>query len=225
MTRFKGVMYDLDGTLLDTLNDIAAAVEFALASEGLPGHPAEKYNQFIGRGLDNLVASAAGVPRAEMGQEMAQRLKNWFGEYYAEHWADATVAYPGITAMLETLAAANIPLWVHSNKPHEFCQNICTHFFPQIPFAAVAGGRAGVPLKPAPDAALALIAAKGLDSGSVLMVGDMLPDIELARRAGMVSAGALWGFFPEEVRQADYTVSTPQDVVRLVLGQVSDAAS
>ena len=225
MIRFKGVMYDLDGTLLNTLDDIAAAVEFALAREGLPGHPAEKYNQFIGRGLDNLVASAAGLSRAEMGQEMARRLKNRFGEYYADHWADATVAYPGITAMLETLAEADIPLWVHSNKPHEFCQSICTHFFPHIPFVAVAGGRAGVPLKPIPDAALALITAKGLEPASVLMVGDMLPDIELARRAGMASAGALWGFFPEEARQADHTVSTPQDVVLLVMGQVSDAAS
>ena len=219
MAYYKGVMYDLDGTLLDTLLDIAGAMEFALASEGLPGHPPEAYHRFIGRGLERLVASSAGLSQAEMEQEQATRLKSRFKEYYADHWAEATVAYSGVTDMLETLAAKNIPLWVHSNKPHEFCQRICTHYFPQIPFAAIAGGREGVPLKPAPDAALALIAAKGLEPASVLMVGDMLPDIELAKRAGMVSVGALWGFSPEEVRQADHIASTPDDVVRLVTGR------
>ena len=211
----KGIMFDLDGTLLDTLQDIAGAMEAALLEEGLPANPLEAYHGFIGKGLDNLVARAAHVAT---DRDLAQRLKKGFSSHYAVNWARATLPYTGIVPMLEALAEKKVPLWVHSNKTHEFCLRIIEHFFPHIPFAAVAGSKEGVPLKPAPDAALALIAAEGLEPASVLMVGDMLPDFELARRAGMVSVGALWGFSPEEARRARLVASRPMDVVRFFEG-------
>ncbi|MCA9624233.1 MAG: HAD family hydrolase [Myxococcales bacterium] len=211
------VIFDLDGTLADTLRDIAQAMDRVLASAGLPTHDEDSYRGFVGRGARVLVQLA--LPEEARDQEEAVLAA--FLADYGEHLVIATRPYPGVDALLETLAsrAPRPRLAVLSNKPHDATQRVVATIFPHHPFDAVYGQRPDWPRKPDPASALALAAELGVEPTRCLFVGDTAVDMETALRAGMTPVGCLWGFRDREelIRAgAAALVSRPAEIDRLL---------
>lgn len=193
MGRIRGVIWDLDGTLLDTLGDLTTSVNAALQAHGMPLHTADEVRQFVGSGVANLVARSvpAGTPAAVTGQVLAI-----FREHYAAHWLDTTAPYPGVVEGLRALVARGLPMAVVSNKLEPAVEALRCHFFADtIPVAV--GDRPGRPVKPAPDSTLAALVALGLSPAEALFVGDSDVDILTARGAGMPCLSVTWGFRDE----------------------------
>lgn len=215
---FQAVIFDLDGTLLDTLGDLAAAANAALAALGLPGHPVEAYRYMVGNGIPKLIERFLPPGRrAEADRSAAAAL---FFPYYDAHKEDTTAPYPGIPEALAALRAAHVRLGVVSNKEDALTQSIIAHYFPGL-FDAVAGHVPGTPTKPEPHLVNAMRASFGLAANEVLYAGDSDVDILTAHNAGLAGCGVSWGFRGEaELRAAgaDYIVRTPGALVPLVLG-------
>jgi phosphoglycolate phosphatase len=193
----QGVIFDLDGTLLDTLEDIAAAMNQALGALGEPQHGLEDYRGFIGEGVRVLAERAAPALAAD-----AARLEALI-EIYRGHYADQLVGhtrpYPGIDALVDALAARGVPLGVLSNKPDAPTRALVERFFPGR-FRVAWGQREGVPRKPDPTAAIAIAGELGVAPATTFFVGDTGIDMRTAVAAGMVPVGVAWGFRPEELR-------------------------
>lgn len=211
-----GLIFDLDGTLLDTLQDLATAANVVLARHGWPGHPLAAYRFFIGDGLTKLAERVlpAAVRQPETIREIAAALRQ---EYHRRCLA-TTRPYPGILPMLSELQQLGSALAVLSNKPDDLTRLLVDHFLPEIHFQVIQGAREGVPLKPDPAAALGIAQALQLPPERLMLVGDSANDLLTARRAGMIPVGVLWGFRPEaELRAAGacHLVATPADLVRL----------
>jgi phosphoglycolate phosphatase len=188
----QAVLFDLDGTLLDTLADIASCTNLVLAELGLPPHPPEAYKRFVGGGLTELLERAfpARVLRGPGLQARARR----FEELYERHSGDETRPYPGVARMLSAVARRGLPMAVASNKPQRFTEQCLSALLPRWRFAAVRGARPGIPLKPDPAGPLAAARAMGMGPGAVLYLGDAGVDMQAAVAAGMFPVGALWGF-------------------------------
>jgi phosphoglycolate phosphatase len=209
-----GVLFDLDGTLLDTLEDLADSTNRCLAGLGLPGHPVQAYRYFVGDGLGNLALRT--LPAERRDPTTVQALQELFNREYREHWADKTRPYEGIAGLLEELAARGVPMAILSNKPHAFTVDMVGHFFGSWKFAAVFGARDSHPRKPDPDAALEASTAMGLAPARVLYAGDTGTDMQTARNAGMFAVGVLWGFRPRaelEENGAQALVSRPAELL------------
>lgn len=187
-------IFDLDGTLLDTLEDLADAANAALQGQGFPAHPVAAYRFFVGEGMETLLrrAAPAGTDTAVIA-----RLMRGMSEAYGNNWADKTKPYDGILPMLERLDATGMPLFVLSNKPHGFTEIVVQRFFSAISFAGVQGSPKGKTAKPDPTLALSLAGSFGLLPERVLFMGDSSIDMKTATAAGMLPVGALWGFRPE----------------------------
>jgi phosphoglycolate phosphatase len=190
--RIKGVIFDLDGTLLDTLQDLATAVNHALTQMGFPVHPLEAFRRFIGDGSRQLVTRAL-PPHARTAETVTECLQT-YRRYYDRHWHDQTRPYPGITVLLHTLQAMDLSLAVLTNKPHDLAVQCIAYFFPATPFHTVIGQREGCPIKPDPQAALTAARQLQVGPASCLLLGDSGVDMAAARAAGMGPIGALWGF-------------------------------
>jgi phosphoglycolate phosphatase len=213
----KAILFDLDGTLLDTLEDLADSANAALAAMDLPQHPVEAYRYFVGDGLENLVRRTMG-PRADDPEAVGRGIELARGEY-ARRWADKSKPYSGIPELLDQLTARCIPMAVFSNKPDEFTQLCVTRLLPSWHFAAVQGATAKLPRKPDPSGALAIATKLGVDPADVLYLGDTNTDMRTAVAAGMYPVGALWGFrTAEELRDAGAAVlvKSPMDVLGLL---------
>ncbi|MCF8033628.1 MAG: HAD family hydrolase [Desulfarculaceae bacterium] len=198
---YAALICDLDGTLIDSLDDLGESMNTVLAAEGLPTHPLPDYRYFVGRGVEQLAGRA--LPESwrqpERVTEMARRMR----QVYADNWAVHTRPYEGIPEMLASAAGRGLRLGVLSNKVDKFTRLMVPHFFPETAFAAVAGAKQGVPAKPHPQAALDMAEGMGLEPGDCLFLGDTAVDMQTARGAGMLAVGALWGFRgEEELRQA-----------------------
>jgi phosphoglycolate phosphatase len=189
---FKAVLFDLDGTLLDTLDDIAAAANAVLASQGAPAHPPADYRRFIGDGVATLFSRA--LPKEMMSEEVIARCVAGFGPAYADSWNERTAPYDGIAELLAALRERGLRLAVLSNKPHLFTLRCVEHYFPDTPFLAVVGDRPPIPRKPDPASALEIAASLKVDPGQVVYVGDSSVDMLTASRAGMLPIGVAWGF-------------------------------
>ncbi|CAK7038135.1 MAG: Phosphoglycolate phosphatase [Desulfovibrio sp.] len=191
----SGFIFDLDGTLIDSLEDLADSVNTALAERSLPTHPVEPYKYFVGDGMNNLVLRACpkGCPTDTVNSVFA-RVK----EEYGKNWAKKTRLYDGIRPMLERLAAQGVPTAVLTNKPHEFTREVVDHFLPGVSFIVAQGNRGDGKAKPDPTLALEIAARMGLAPGAVGFVGDSRTDMDTACNAGMVAVGVLWGFRPEK---------------------------
>lgn len=187
----KAVVFDLDGTLLDTIPDIAGALNRALASQGLPTHSVEQCKTFIGGGIREAVRKA--VP-AGTGDEVQEDVLACYESDYRFHCTEGTDYYPGVQEMLAELAAAGLELGVLSNKTEATAQTIIRHFFPQVRFRFVLGRAEGRPLKPDPGAAGPVLAQLGLPPAEIAYVGDSGTDITFAKAVGMVPAAAPWGY-------------------------------
>jgi len=211
------LIFDLDGTLADTLADISDAMNHVLAAHGLPTHPPETYRRLIGEGAQRL---ARGVlPKEAEGR--AQEILGAFRERYfaPAHLMARTRPYPGIADTLATLQDARVPMAVLSNKPHEATCRIVEALFSDVTFARVLGDRPGVPRKPDPGTALELCAALATAPGRVGLVGDTHVDMQTARAAGAVAVGVEWGFRGEaELRAngAQHVIAHPRELLALV---------
>lgn len=193
--RPAAVIFDLDGTLADSLGDIAAAMNRTLARHGFPIPPAEAYRNFVGEGVGKLVQRALPpTPRA-----LREEILRAYQTDYDEHLLDATRLFPQMVEVLGRLRAAQVSLGVLSNKSDGPTRRLVDALCPTWHFGAVVGERPGVPRKPDPASALALSDALGAPPERVALVGDTLVDMLTARAAGMRPVGVLWGFRPQEV--------------------------
>lgn len=213
MPKLKAVIFDLDGTLLDTLNDIANAMNAALERFGLPTHPPADYRHFVGDGVETLVRRTTANHQVEA--TTVSQLAQGFREAYAECWDKQTSLYPGIRILLNVLEEEGIPKAVLSNKPHEFTELCVERFLGEWSFAAVQGVVPGVPKKPDPTGALQIAQQFGIAPAMTAYVGDTNTDMETARAAQMYPIGVLWGF--REAREleqsgAKYLAATPTDI-------------
>ena len=186
------VLFDLDGTLLDTLADLAAAVNAMLAEAGHPTHPVEAYRYMVGEGVEKLVTRA--LPEARRDPERVAAGVERMRQIYAQGWGRSTRPYPGIPELVAELGRRGVPRAVLSNKPDDFTRLMVAHYFPAQPFALVRGALPGTPKKPDPTAAREIAAHFGLDPAYFLYLGDSATDMRTAVGAGMFPVGAAWGF-------------------------------
>lgn len=212
--KWKGVVFDLDGTLLDTLEDLATAGNATLDHFGFPPHPVNAYRYFVGDGLKTLMQRI--VPETSSTDEQLAVYMKRFAEIYSRNWKERTAPYTGIAEMVSSLSAAGLQLAVLSNKPHDFTRICVESFFPENPFAFVFGQREGVAKKPDPAGALEIADKMGLTPEEILYVGDTATDMQTGNRAGMKTIGVLWGFRERkelEENKAWKIAATPAEVV------------
>ena len=215
--RYDWVVFDLDGTLLDTLRDVADACNAVLSDHGFPTHPVWDYRYFIGNGAETLLRRT--LPRGTDGGLMARALGE-YRERYKAHALDTTCAYLNLPAVLERLQTAGVRLAVLSKKDQGDVENVIARLCPPV-FTAVRGGRRGVPYKPDPTALNALLDDLGADKGRTLFVGDSGVDMETAKNAGVASCGVLWGFREREelaAAGAEHIVRAPEELAQIVWG-------
>ncbi len=192
----KAVLFDLDGTLLDTLEDLCDSVNRVLAARGFPIHPLDAYRYYVGDGAATLFRRV--LPENQNGDEMVQNCLLDFREDYGRNWNVKTRPYPGITELLDALTERGIQMTVLSNKPDETTKKCIEGILPRWKFAPVLGQREGVPKKPDPAGVTEITEALGLPPSAFLYLGDTGTDMRTATAAGMFPVGALWGFRTEE---------------------------
>lgn len=214
----KLVIFDLDGTLVNSIADLGTAANYALEQCGYPTHPISAYPRFVGSGITKLLERV--LPESCRTGEHVEALRVHFKEYYGEHMADFTEPYPGIPELLEQLSSRGIAVAVASNKYQAAVEKLIHHFFPTIAWAAVEGQKEGVPVKPDPSIVFEILGKYPTAKADVLYVGDSGIDMETARRACVESAGVSWGFRPvSELRDhlADHIVESASQLLRLAL--------
>ena len=210
----KLVIFDLDGTLLNTISDVGSACNYALEKAGFKTHSLASYPFMVGNGVRRLIERAA----PDATRDQVTQMIEYFKEYYDEHDCDTTVPYHGVHAMLRELQEKGIKLAVTSNKYEKAVVNIITHFFPDIDFVALKGQVEGRPIKPDPSVVFAVLGENPTPKADVLYVGDSAVDIETARRACVESVGVTWGFSPVSALRkafADHIVSTPAEILAI----------
>jgi phosphoglycolate phosphatase len=185
------LIFDLDGTLVDSLPGIAASLNRTLTAHGLPGHSDDRVRSFIGDGIRNLMLRA--IPR---GAEPAtvESLLGLYRKDYALSWQSGTTVYPGVANLLDELQRSGFEMAVLSNKVHDFTVEMVHAMFPSIRFAAVLGQRDGIPHKPNPAGALQLADILGTSPGNCVVIGDSTMDLETAANAGMRAIAVTWGY-------------------------------
>lgn len=211
------VIFDLDGTLLNTIEDLGNASNYALRECGYPTHVMTSYPYFVGNGINKLLERA--LPDGARSEANILKLREVFTHYYDVHKTDCTKPYPGITELLHTLADRDVALAVASNKYQKAVEELIAFFFPEIPWCAVEGQKQDVPTKPDPSIVFEILTKRPTPKNDVLYVGDSGVDIETARRACVDSVGVTWGFRPvKELRDAhaDHIVSKPSEIVELL---------
>ncbi|HCZ23099.1 MAG TPA: phosphoglycolate phosphatase [Rikenellaceae bacterium] len=198
----KLVIFDLDGTLVNTIEDLGVAVNHVLAKTGRPLHDITEYRMMVGNGVRKLIQRA--LPIQEQGDEtLPDKLLPEFIKYYGSHCTVHSKPYPGITELLAELSDRGVGMAVASNKYQEGTSAIVRHFFPEVPFVAVLGGCDERALKPSDEIINAILDTSGVSKSDCVMVGDSGTDIQTARNAGIRSIGVTWGFRPEAAAQAD----------------------
>ena len=189
---YQTYIFDLDGTLLDTLGDLAAAVNYALRTHNMPEHSIDDVRRFVGNGVRKLMKRA--IPNGEANPDFEAAFAT-FREYYMHHSLDTTKPYTGISEALKALKSKGCRLAVVSNKMMAATQELCRHFFPDTIEVAIGENEAaGIRKKPAPDTVIAALKALGVGQEGAAYVGDSDVDIETARNSGLPCISVLWGF-------------------------------
>ncbi|MGM9736494.1 MAG: HAD family hydrolase [Candidatus Cryptobacteroides sp.] len=196
----KLAIFDLDGTLLNTIEDLGNACNHALGQCGFPERRMEEYNMFVGRGIMNLFLKA--LPEGEGTLENALRMKEHFVPWYNAHSCDFTKPYPGIPGLLDRLSSAGVSIAVASNKYQEGTEMLIRHFFGKYRFAAVLGQREGKPIKPDPAIVSEAMACAGVEKDEVVYCGDSDVDMATGLNSGVRTIGVTWGFRTREELQA-----------------------
>ena len=211
----RAILFDLDGTLADSLADLANATNWALTQLGCATHPLERYRYFVGDGARALCARALPTDKQNLVDEALRLMR----ERYDAHCFDMTQLYPGIPELISALNERRLKLAVLSNKPDVFTKRMIAHYFNPSPFAIVRGQLPDVPLKPDPTAALQIAQELGVPSAQWLYLGDTNTDMHTARAAGMHAVGVLWGFRDRKElveNGAEHIVARPEEVLDLL---------
>ena len=188
----KLVIFDLDGTLLDTIADLAESANYALKQLGYPTRDVEMIRTFVGNGVNKLLFRA--LPDEEKTEENMMRMRTHFVPYYDAHNADLSAPYPGIVALLEELQAKGLRMAVASNKYQEATVKLVKHYFPMIDFVEILGQREGINVKPDPTIVFDILQKADVSPEEVLYVGDSGVDMQTAINAGVDAVGVTWGF-------------------------------
>lgn len=214
MITYSTYIFDLDGTLLDTLGDLAASVNYALRTHNMPEHSLEDIRRFVGNGVRKLMERA--VPQGAQNPCFDEAFAT-FRQYYMQHSLDTTRPYAGIPETLEALKARGCHLAVVSNKMMAATQALCSHFFPDTIEVAIGEHEAeGIRKKPAPDTVMAALKALGVGKEQAVYVGDSDVDIETARNSGMPCISVLWGFRDRDFLKqngAETFISAPSELL------------
>lgn len=213
----KGVIFDLDGTLVNTLEDIADTMNAVLRANAMPEHPTEKYKFLVGEGIFNLTKRV--MPENRWSEENASSFVQEFRTLYDITWHDKSVPYDGIVPLLQKLHESGIKIGVLSNKPDQFVQKIVGWFFPNIPFTSIYGEVKDVPAKPDPSLAIRIAESMKLSTKEIAMIGDSGIDVQTGINAGMIPIGVSWGFRPVEElisSGASFVVDTPEEIHSII---------
>ena len=214
----KLVIFDLDGTLLNTIDDLGHAANYALEKNGYPTHNISAYPFMVGNGITKLLERV--LPEDDRNPQNVERLRKDFLEYYGEHMTDCTRPYPGIVELLDALRAHGINVAVASNKYQAAVTKLIHHFFPMVEWAVIAGQTDNIPVKPDPSIVFEILGEVPTPKSEVLYVGDSGVDMETARRACVESVGVTWGFRPlKELTDAyaEHIANNASDVLQLAL--------
>ena len=215
--KYKGVIFDLDGTMLDTLEDLSDSVNRVLAARGFPTHTVDEYRYFIGDGTAMLITRA--LPEEERSEETIRFCLDAYYEDYGQNWNVKTRPYGGIPEMLDALTERGLKVAVLSNKQHELTKRCVAHFLPNWTFDVVLGQRDEVNRKPDPAGALEVAKRLNIPPWGFLYVGDSAIDMKTAIAAGMFPVGVCWGFRPVEELQeggAQALIERPLDILNLL---------
>lgn len=215
---FEYVIFDLDGTLLNTIDDLGDCCNRVCRSHGWPEHTIQEYKYFVGRGMRNLVTCF--VPEDWRTPERVQQVLDEYMPIYAAHKEDKTAPYPGIPLLLKRLTEAGVSIAVLSNKAHSATEPIIAHYFPGR-FPVVQGAVDGLPLKPDPALVFRLMERMGARPDRTLFVGDSDVDVQTARNAGLPVCAVLWGFRTRkelEAAGADCFAAAPEELADRILG-------
>jgi len=217
INKINAVLFDMDGTLLDTLADLANSMNKALSEMNYSKHPLESYKKFVGDGIEKLVERV--VPEKDKKQKTINKLLARFRKLYSEHWADETKLYSGISALLNSLDAFGIQCGIVTNKPHDFAMEMYDYFLSKWKFTKVLGATNKYAKKPAPDMLIEVCKAMEVEPEHTLFLGDSDIDIFAAKRTGMVSVGAAWGFRGKhelKKSKADFIIGNPLELIKIL---------
>ncbi|MHC4265711.1 MAG: HAD family hydrolase [Planctomycetota bacterium] len=215
--NFQAVLFDLDGTLLDTLKDLADAMNIALEKLGFPAHPVEAYKIFVGDGIR--CEAERALPSDHRDEETIKKCVAIARQEYEGCWADNTKPYPGIPELLDGIEKLGLPMTILSNKPDNFVQVMVKKLLPNWEFKIVLGLKDSIGRKPDPGAALEIASQLQIAPKDFLYLGDTNTDMQTANAAGMYAVGALWGFRGAEElvsNGAQVLVKEPQEVLELI---------
>ncbi|MBR0295975.1 MAG: HAD family hydrolase [Paludibacteraceae bacterium] len=209
------IIFDLDGTLLNTIDDLGCACNYALEKTGYPTYPISAYPAKVGNGINNLIRRA--LPEAERTEENIRRVRAYFVPYYNDHNCDYTRPYDGMPEVLKQLKAQGHQLAVASNKYQAATEKIVNHFFPDL-FDVILGEREGVERKPNPQIVLDILSTLNIKHSTLLYLGDSLVDFETAKNAGVPFVACSWGFVErEQLLEAGIRciVDQPKEIITL----------
>ena len=212
----QAVIFDLDGTLLNTIEDLGEAVNHALSLHGYPLHSLEKYRGMVGHGVRNLVMQA--LPKELQADEsLIDTCLAQFKDYYTAHIDVHTRPYPGMVEVVQQLHAQGVKLAIASNKFQSGTETLIAEFFPGIPFVAVLGNRPGYPLKPDPEIVGEVLRQASASPAQTVMVGDSFTDMKTASNGGIRGIAVSWGYRVLEPSPAYTLVHSPSELLSLIL--------
>lgn len=208
------VIFDLDGTLLNTIADLAEAANHALAQCGYPQHSPAAYPYYVGNGVTRLLERV--MPEDERNEENIAIMRRHFTDYYGSHLTAHTRPYPGISELLHALRDNGIQIAVASNKYQAAVNELIAFYFPDVEWAAIHGNREGVPVKPDPSIVFSILNECPTPKSQVLYVGDSGVDMQTARRAAVTSVGVTWGFRSEQELRENHADHIAHDTGRIL---------
>ena len=214
--KYKLVIFDLDGTLLDTLDDLSAAVNYAMGQRGFSLHTRDEYRKMVGHGARNLMKQAL-PPDDREDETLVDAVLADFRAYYNSHIDMHTRPFPGIQQLLEKLYQEGVLLAVASNKFQEGTEHLIKEFFPNIPFVAILGNRPSNPLKPDPEVVEEILQKAGLSKADTIMVGDSDTDMETAVNGGIRGIAVSWGYRDMRGIEGLTVVETIEELQKLLL--------
>ena len=217
MRKYKGIIFDLDGTLINSIEDIVDSMNEVLNEYGMATFTLEEYKTKIGSGIRNLVKRS--LPENTKEEEIDEAVK-LYEKFYEKNYLNKTKAYEGIDELLEKLVEMDIKLGINSNKKDNYTKELAKKIFKNIPFIKVFGEREGIPIKPDTTTMLEIVEAMELQPEEVLYIGDSDVDMITGKNADMDTVGVEWGFRSKEElisSGATYIISTPKDLLDIII--------
>ena len=216
--RFKAVIFDLDGTLLNTLCDIAESANQVLLKYGYPQNPIEQYKYLVGKGVRNLILNAI---EETVTEDRLECIISDYKDIYSKRFCEKTSKYAGIDSLLDHLDELGILYAILSNKPHNLTCRSIAHYFPNRNFQAIVGQQDNIPMKPNPDSVRGILDCFRCKANETMFIGDSGVDMETAKNANMFGVGVLWGYREKEEllsHGAKKLVAHPSDILELIDG-------